>query len=59
MPWPEKTSAKKTKQKPEKSFYSEDESSPEGKAKKIIVCVLGPRGLARVEQPVWNQWLGQ
>ena len=30
MPWPEKTVSKKTKQKPEKSFYSEDESSPEG-----------------------------
>ena len=30
MPWPEKITAKKTKQKPEKSFYSEDESSPEG-----------------------------
>lgn len=29
MPWPEKITAKKAKQKPEKSFYSEDESSPE------------------------------
>ena len=30
MPWPEKTSAKKTKQKPEKSFYSDEESSSVG-----------------------------